>query len=54
MKAKQVTDEFAVAEQLTADDVDMMAAAGFKTIICNRPDGEAAGQPLRAEIQAVA
>ena len=54
MKAKQVTDEFAVAEQLTADDVDMMAAAGFKTIICNRPDGESHGQPLRAEIQAVA
>lgn len=54
MKAKQVTDDFAVAEQLTADDVDMMAAAGFKTIICNRPDGESHGQPLRAEIQAVA
>jgi uncharacterized protein (TIGR01244 family) len=54
MKAKQVTEDFAVAEQLTADDVDMMAAAGYKTIICNRPDGESYGQPVRAEIQAAA
>jgi sulfide:quinone oxidoreductase len=49
-----VTDDFAVAEQITADDVDTLAAAGFKSIICNRPDGESYGQPPRYEIQAVA
>jgi len=54
MKVKQLTEEFAVADQLTADDVDTLAAAGYKTIICNRPDGEAAGQPPRAEVEAVA
>src|SRR5690554_7127736 len=54
MKVKQLTEEFAVADQLTADDVDILAAAGYRTIICNRPDGEAAGQPLRAEVEAVA
>ena len=53
-QAKWVTDDFAVAEQLTADDVDAMAAAGFKSIICNRPDGESYGQPPRYEIEAVA
>lgn len=54
MKAKKITDDFSVAEQLLPDDVDEMAAAGYKTIICNRPDGESFDQPIRAEIQAVA
>jgi len=53
MKAKKITDDFSVAEQLLPDDVDEMAAAGYKTIICNRPDGESFDQPIRAEIQAV-
>ncbi len=51
---KWVTDDLAVAEQITADDVDALAAAGFKSIICNRPDGESYGQPPRHEVEAVA
>ncbi|EEK09667.1 hypothetical protein STRSA0001_1019 [Streptococcus salivarius SK126] len=31
-----------------------MAAQGFKTIINNRPDGEAPDQPTSAEIEAAA
>jgi uncharacterized protein (TIGR01244 family) len=54
MTAIQVTDDFSVASQITPDDVDALAAAGFKTIICNRPDGESAGQPVCAEIQGAA
>jgi uncharacterized protein (TIGR01244 family) len=54
MTAIQVTDDFSVAPQLTPDDVDILAAAGFKTIICNRPDRESAGQPVCAEILAAA
>lgn len=54
MTAIQVTDEFSVAPQITPDDVDTLAAAGFKTIICNRPDRESVGQPQCAEIMAVA
>lgn len=54
MTAIQVTDDFSVAPQITPDDVDTLAAAGFKTIICNRPDRESAGQPQCAEIMAVA
>ncbi|MEX0740208.1 MAG: TIGR01244 family sulfur transferase [Pseudohongiella sp.] len=54
MTAKQVTEEFSVAEQITADDVDVLAAAGYKTIICNRPDGEAVGQPPVYEIMGAA
>jgi uncharacterized protein (TIGR01244 family) len=37
---RNVTDHFAVAPQISEDDIDEIAAAGFKTIIANRPDGE--------------
>ena len=37
---RSVTDGFAVAPQITAEDVTAIAAAGFKTLIANRPDGE--------------
>lgn len=37
---RQVTDTFAVAPQISEDDVAAIAEAGFKTIIANRPDGE--------------
>ncbi len=37
---RQVTPDFAVAPQITENDVAAIAAAGFKTIIANRPDGE--------------
>ncbi len=52
MNVKQVVDGFSVTEQIEADDVTRLADEGFKTIICNRPDGEAEGQPTAAEIQA--
>ena len=37
---RRVTDHFAVAPQIEPADVDEIAAAGFKTIVANRPDGE--------------
>jgi len=37
---KKVTETFAVAPQLEVSDIALAKAAGFKTIICNRPDGE--------------
>jgi sulfide:quinone oxidoreductase len=50
----RVTPDFAVAPQLTAEGVAAAAAAGFRTIIGNRPDGEAPGQlPLR-DVEAAA
>jgi len=50
-KIVQITPEFAVAGQLDADDIARAAAAGFKTIINNRPDGEERAQPTAAEGQ---
>ena len=37
---RKVTDDFAVAPQIDEGDIDAIAAAGYKTIIANRPDGE--------------
>lgn len=37
--------------QLTKKDVSVLAQAGIKTIICNRPDGEEAHQTSFADIQ---
>jgi sulfide:quinone oxidoreductase len=51
---KQVTAEFFVSAQLTADEVRALANQGIKSLICNRPDGEAADQPNVAEIEATA
>ncbi len=46
MDIRKVTDELSVAPQISADDVAEIAAAGFKTIICNRPDEEEIQQPM--------
>lgn len=40
MNFKKICEEFSVSEQITPDDVIGISGAGFKTIICNRPDGE--------------
>lgn len=54
MDIKPLTEEVAVSPQITADDMPALAQAGFRSIICNRPDGEAADQPAFAEIERAA
>jgi uncharacterized protein (TIGR01244 family) len=50
---RRVDQDFAVADQqLAPQDIARAAAEGFKTIICNRPDGEEPGQPPTAAVQA--
>ena len=51
---KQLTKNLFVAGQITAQDLDTIAAAGIKTIINNRPDGEEAFQPSTADLAAKA
>ena len=53
MDIRKITDELSVAPQIAAADIPAIAAAGFRAIICNRPDGEAAGQPCCGEIETV-
>lgn len=54
MRAKKIDDNFSVSEQIAPGEVATVAAAGFRSIICNRPDGEGWGQPTFAEIEAAA
>jgi uncharacterized protein (TIGR01244 family) len=51
---RRVTDDLSVAPQISVADVQEAAAQGFKTIINNRPDGEADDQPSSGEIEAAA
>lgn len=44
MDIRVITPEFSAAPQIDAADVPAIAEAGYKTLICNRPDGEAPGQ----------
>ena len=49
------TDQFGTLGQITADDVSEIARQGYKSIINNRPDGEAGPQqPVSAEIEMAA
>ena len=40
MKLNQLEDGFSVSPQLRAEDFEAIAAAGYKVVINNRPDGE--------------
>ena len=51
---KSLTADIAVAAQISAEDCARARDAGFAAIVCNRPDGEDAGQPDAAEIAAAA
>jgi len=50
----QVTETVATAPQLRPEDLPAVAAAGFRVVINNRPDGEALGQPSSEELRAAA
>ncbi|HIC79340.1 MAG TPA: TIGR01244 family phosphatase, partial [Kiloniellaceae bacterium] len=54
MELKTIDKSFAVSPQIEAKDVAEIAKAGYKTIICNRPDGEGNDQPLFHEIEEAA
>jgi uncharacterized protein (TIGR01244 family) len=47
---RQVTDTFAVAAQLTGEDIAEAAKAGVRLIVNNRPDDEEPGQPSSREL----
>ena len=51
---RPVTDRFAVAPQLGADEMPLAAQLGFSLVVNNRPDGEASDQPSSAQMQAAA
>ncbi|WP_102782544.1 bifunctional protein tyrosine phosphatase family protein/NAD(P)/FAD-dependent oxidoreductase [Thalassospira sp. GB04J01] len=50
MEAKKISDGLSVSPQISADDIKEIARLGFRSIICNRPDGEGSDQPTFDEI----
>ena len=51
MQRKIVDDNFSVSSQPTQEDIAELAAAGVRSFICNRPDGESSDQPNIEEIR---
>jgi sulfide:quinone oxidoreductase len=54
MDIKALTPTLSVAGQIAASDLAAIAQAGFKSVICNRPDDEGADQPNFNEIEQAA
>ena len=54
MDIKKLTTGLSVSPQIVASDLQSLKDAGFRAIICNRPDGEGADQPTFDEIAAAA
>jgi sulfide:quinone oxidoreductase len=46
MTPKRLTSEISVSPQLHIGEMSLVHALGFRSVICNRPDGEAVDQPL--------
>ena len=50
MNLRKVADSFAVTGQITPEQMQAVADAGYKSIVCARPDNEEPGQPSFAEV----
>jgi uncharacterized protein (TIGR01244 family) len=54
LELKRINDLVSVSGQIQPEDIAELKAAGFATIINNRPEGESPDQPTGAEIEAAA
>jgi uncharacterized protein (TIGR01244 family) len=50
MDIRQITDDYAVSGQISQADIAEIKAAGYRSVICHRPDGEQPDQPTASEI----
>lgn len=54
MNARKLSDQISVGPYITAKDVKTLASSGFKSIICNLPDGELSSQAIFSQIRKAA
>lgn len=54
MAITEITDGYSVSPQIAPGDVAAIKALGFRSILCNRPDGEGADQAPEAAVRAEA
>lgn len=50
MNVRKIDDNFAVTGQITPDQIKAVSDAGYKSIVCARPDNEEFGQPSFDEV----
>jgi uncharacterized protein (TIGR01244 family) len=51
MPITRVSPQYSASPQISREDVAGIAAQGYRSIMCNRPDGEGADQAPAAEIR---
>jgi len=54
MDIHSINAQFSAAPQPEIADIAQIAAAGFKSVICARPDGETPDQPTAADMERAA
>jgi len=54
MNIQKLSEDYSITSQIAPTDMALIAEMGFKSILCNRPDGEATMQPSFAEIEKAA
>lgn len=54
MEYRQISDDYSVSGQIQPEDITAIKDAGFKSVICNRPDNEQPGQPSADSVKAAA
>lgn len=54
MNIKAISATLSVSQQITVDEIQVLVDRGFRSIICNRPDGESADQQTFEEIEKAA
>jgi uncharacterized protein (TIGR01244 family) len=50
MNVRKIDDQFSVTGQITPEQVRAVSDAGYKSIVCARPDDEEFGQPSFDEV----
>ena len=51
MRIVEITPDYSVSPQIAPAEVAEIAALGFRSIMCNRPDAEDPGQPDAAAVR---
>ncbi|WP_412507955.1 TIGR01244 family sulfur transferase [Roseovarius sp. SYSU LYC5161] len=54
MEDRKITETLSVSPQLQLADIPELKRLGYRSIICNRPDGEGADQPSHEEMEKAA
>lgn len=54
MELRRLSSNLSVSPQISVADIPALKQSGFRSVICNRPDGEEPGQTSFAEIEAAA